>query len=82
MFPEKADEASASRSMLPSSNGSNHIRANTSVAITTSIDAGSSRRARRAQNDGRWIVPVSATSVSSSDVISRPETTKKTSTPM
>ena len=48
----------------------------------TSDDAGSSRRARRDQKRPSLMDPVRCSSASSSDVIRKPETTKKTSTPM
>ena len=51
------------------------------VATTTTHEAGSSLRARRAQNRGNEIVPVVVASRSSSLVIKKPDSTKNTSTP-
>ena len=52
-----------------------------SVTTSTRHDAGSSRRARRAQNPGSDNVPVDASSLSSKRVIRNPDRTKNTSTP-
>ena len=52
------------------------------VTTRTRPEAGSSRRARRAQKLGSEMVPVVASSRSSSDVIRKPDSTKNTSTPM
>ena len=51
------------------------------VTTSTRHDAGSSRRARRAQNPGSDSVPVDASSLSSRRVIRKPDRTKNTSTP-
>ncbi len=51
------------------------------VTTTTTHDAGSSRRARRAQKWRSEIVPVVATSRNSRRVIKNPDSTKNTSTP-
>ena len=53
----------------------------TTVTTRTSTEAGSRRRARRAQKLGSETVPVAASSRSSSRVIRKPDTTKNTSTP-
>jgi hypothetical protein len=49
--------------------------------MSVSIAAGSSRRARRAQNAGRSIRPVSCRSRNSSVVIRKPDSVKNSDTP-
>ena len=54
----------------------------TAETSSTTYDAGSSRRIRRAQNCDRLTDPVRSTSRRRCEVIRKPEITKKTSTPM
>jgi len=51
------------------------------MAPSTTSSAGSRRRARRAQNPGRLMRPFRPHSVSSSDVMRKPDSTKNASTP-
>ena len=52
------------------------------VATVTKMDIGKIRRARRAQNCIRLTPPSAFASLSNSDVMRKPEITKKTSTPI
>ena len=74
--------ATASRARSVTESGSSTSAPATRVAMITSDDAGSRRRARLAQKRPRPMEPVRSSSPRSSDVIRKPETTKNTSTPM
>ena len=55
--------------------------ATTTVATIVTSAAGRSRRTRRTQNEPRLISPVSTRSVSSNDVMRKPESVKNAETP-
>jgi hypothetical protein len=82
MFATNALAAMASRASSSCDRPSRMARPASSVQTSTRPEAGSRRRARRAQKFDSDTVPVVRSSRSNSDVMRKPDRTKNTSTPM